>query len=168
MMKKGVYAGSFDPLTKGHMWMIKRGATLFDELVVVVGTNPEKNYTFTIEERFELLKKSTKDIKNVKLDIMKNRFLVKYAESIQANYILRGIRTENDYSFERVMRYINGDMNSEINTIFLMPPREIAEVSSSMIKGLIGPDGWQEVVKKYVTAPVYKLFLKRFGEDKFF
>jgi len=166
MMKKGVYAGSFDPLTKGHMWMIKRGASLFDELVVVVGTNPEKNYTFTIEERFELLKKSTKDIKNVKLDVMKNRFLVKYAESIQANYILRGIRTENDYSFERVMRYINGDMNSEINTIFLMPPREIAEVSSSMIKGLIGPDGWQEVVKKYVTAPVYKLFLKRFGEDK--
>ncbi|MEQ8189763.1 MAG: hypothetical protein ABRQ39_17475 [Candidatus Eremiobacterota bacterium] len=77
-------------------------------------------------------------------------FLVRYVESIGANYILRGIRSENDYSFERVMRNINGDMNSDITTLFHIPPREIAEVSSSMVKGLIGPDDWRSVVKKYV------------------
>ncbi|HPZ06577.1 MAG TPA: pantetheine-phosphate adenylyltransferase [Candidatus Eremiobacteraeota bacterium] len=165
MKKKGVYAGSFDPLTNGHMWMIREGSLLFDEFIVVIGTNPEKTYTFTPEERFNLLQKSIKGIKNVQIDFMENRFLVKYAESVEANYILRGIRSENDYFFERVMRNINGDMNNQINTIFLMPPREIAEVSSSMIKGLIGPDGWQEVIKKYVPEPVYKLFIKRFGKS---
>jgi len=162
MKKKGVYAGSFDPITNGHMWMIREGSRLFDEFVVAIGTNPEKNYTFTSKERFELIKESIKAIDNVQIDSMENRFLVKYAESIGANYILRGIRSENDYSFERVMRNINGDMNSNIATVFLIPPREIAEVSSSMVKGLIGPDGWKEIVKKYVPLPVYSLFLERF------
>jgi pantetheine-phosphate adenylyltransferase len=166
MKRKGVYAGSFDPITNGHMWMIKEGALLFDEFVVVLGLNPEKSYTFTPEERFELIQKSIKGIENVQVDFMKNSFLVKYAESIGANYILRGIRSENDYSFERVMRNINGDMNNRISTIFLIPPREIAEVSSSMVKGLIGPDGWQEVIKKYVPLPVYKLFLKKFDKSR--
>jgi phosphopantetheine adenylyltransferase len=96
---------------------------------------------------------------------MENRFLVKYAENIGANYILRGIRSEEDYSFERVMRNINGDMNSNITTVFLIPPREIAEVSSSMVKGLIGPDGWREVVNKYVPLPVYRCFLDRFDKS---
>ena len=166
MKKKGIYAGSFDPLTKGHMWMIETGAKLFDEFIVVLGTNPEKNYTFTVEERFALLEESTKNMENVRLDIMGNKFLVKYAEAVGANYILRGIRSENDYSFERVMRHINADMNSQINTVFLMPPREISEVSSSMIKGLIGPDGWQEMVKKYVPTPVYNQFLKQFAKEE--
>ena len=105
-------------------------------------------------------------MENVRLDIMGNKFLVKYAEAVGANYILRGIRSENDYSFERVMRHINADMNSQINTVFLMPPREISEVSSSMIKGLIGPDGWQEMVKKYVPTPVYNQFLKQFAKEE--
>jgi len=165
MKKKGVYAGSFDPITNGHMWMIREGSLLFDEFVVVIGTNPEKNYTFTTEERFHLIEKSIKGIDNVKIASMENRFLVRYAENIGANYILRGIRSENDYSFERVMRNINGDMNSDITTVFLIPPREIAEVSSSMVKGLIGPEDWREVVKKYVPIPVYNFFLERFDKD---
>ncbi len=164
MKKKGVYAGSFDPITNGHMWMIREGSLLFDEFIVVIGTNPDKNYTFTTEERFHLIEKSIKGIDNVKIDSMENRFLVRYAESIGANYILRGIRSENDYSFERVMRNINGDMNSDITTVFLIPPREIAEVSSSMVKGLIGPEDWREVVKKYVPLPVYNFFLERFDK----
>ncbi len=163
LKKKGVYAGSFDPLTKGHMWMIETGSRLFEEFIILVGTNPEKSYNFSLEERIYLLQESTRNIENVKIDVLKNRFVVKYAESISAGYILRGIRSEGDYSFERVMRHINADMNSKIITIFLMPPREIAEVSSSMVKGLIGPDGWQEVVEKYVPLPVYRFFIERFN-----
>jgi len=164
MKKKGVYAGSFDPVTNGHMWMIREGARLFDEFIVVLGINPEKNYTFTMEERFSLLKESTGEIENVQIDTMENRYLVSYAAHVGANYILRGIRSEGDYSFERVMRYINGDMNNKITTIFLMPPREIAEVSSSMVKSLIGPEGWQDVIKNYVPEAVYINFMKKFTE----
>lgn len=166
MIKKGVYAGSFDPITNGHMWMIKEGSKLFDEFVVVLGNNPDKHYTFSVEERLRLIEESTRDMENVKLNFMENCFLVRYAESIGANYILRGIRTENDYSFERVMKHINSDINSQIKTVFLIPPREIAEVSSSMVKGLIGPEGWQDIVEKYVPLPVYKIFLKKFSKSE--
>ncbi|HTR43891.1 MAG TPA: hypothetical protein VMH87_19950, partial [Pseudomonadales bacterium] len=77
---------------------------------------------------------------------------------IGATHILRGIRSESDYEYERTMRNINGDMDPQICSIFLMPPRDIAEVSSSMVKGLAGPKGWQKVVRKYVPSPVYRRF----------
>jgi len=70
--------------------------------------------------------------------------------------MLRGIRNESDYEYERVMRNINGDLNPVITTVFLMPPRVIAEVSSSMIKGLVGPDGWETIVKRYLPEPVFE------------
>ncbi len=75
---------------------------------------------------------------------------------MHADYILRGIRSSNDYEYERVMRHINGDMAPEITTTFLMPPRDIAELSSSMVKSLIGPDGWEQSVRRYVPAPVFE------------
>ncbi|MFN8578150.1 MAG: adenylyltransferase/cytidyltransferase family protein, partial [Candidatus Sericytochromatia bacterium] len=71
----GVYAGSFDPLTLGHMYMINEGAKLFDELIVAIGINPAKSYTFTLEDRLELLKESVKNLDNVKIQTFENRFL---------------------------------------------------------------------------------------------
>ena len=85
-----------------------------------------------------------------------NQYLINYARGIGAQFILRGIRCESDYEFERVMRNVNGDFDPHITTVFLMPPRDIAEVSSSMVKGLIGPEGWEAIVKQYVPAPVFK------------
>ena len=162
-MKRAVYAGSFDPLTRGHMWMIEEGARLFPELVVAVGTNPDKRYTFTVEERLRMLHDSLDEAEGLCIDSFENRFLVHYASDIGATHILRGIRSEHDYSYERGMRYINGDMEPDIGTVFLMPPREIAEVSSSFVKGLVGPDGWQEIVKPYLSEPVYQMMLEKFG-----
>ena len=141
-MKKAVYAGSFDPPTNGHLWMIQRGLEIFDTLVVAVGSNPSKNYTFSIPDRLSLLQESVPSCERLVFDHFDNRYLVDYAQSIGAEYILRGIRSAADYEYERVMRAINGDLKPDIQTVFLMPPREIAEVSSSMIKGLIGPVGW--------------------------
>ncbi len=158
--KSGVYAGSFDPLTVGHMWMIEQGARLFDRLTVAVGVNPDKKYTFPMEERLVMLRESTKHFRNVSVSSFSNRYLIDYAQLIGATHILRGIRTESDYEFERTMRNINGDLDASICTVFLMPPRGIAEVSSSMVKGLIGPVGWQKIVRKYVPEPVYKRLLK--------
>ena len=156
----GVYAGSFDPLTVGHLWMIQEGVNLFERLIVAVGTNPEKRYTFSLEERLSMLGESLKQYRNLSVTSFSNRYLIDYAQSVGATYILRGIRSESDYEYERTMRNINGDLDPGIVSVFLMPPRDIAEVSSSMVKGLVGPKGWQKVVRKYVPKPVYQRFLK--------
>jgi len=158
--KSGVYAGSFDPLTVGHMWMVEQGARLFDRLVVAVGVNPEKKYTFPVEDRLVMLREATKQFSNVSVASFSNRYLIHYAQLVGATHVLRGIRTESDYEFERTMRNINGDLDSGICTVFLMPPRGIAEVSSSMVKGLIGPVGWQKIIRKYVPEAVYRRLLK--------
>lgn len=151
----GVYAGSFDPLTIGHAWMIEQGAGLFDQLVVAVGVNPDKDYTFSLEDRLQMLCESTMRFRNVKVASFSNRYLIHYAQSLNATHILRGIRSAADYEFERTMRNLNSDLDDEICTVFLMPPRPIAEVSSSMVKGLIGPVGWRRIVRKYVPEAVY-------------
>ena len=153
-MKKAVYAGTFDPITNGHLWMAKEGARMFDRLVVSIGENPKKTCTFSLEERLDMLKKTLKEFRNVKVDSYSNQYLANYATSISAEYLLRGIRTEGDYQYERTMRHINSDMNSDIVTVYLMPPREIVEVSSSMVKGLIGPEGWEDAIRSYVPEYV--------------
>ncbi|MFT5498673.1 MAG: pantetheine-phosphate adenylyltransferase [Kiritimatiellia bacterium] len=155
-MRKAVYAGSFDPPTNGHVWMINEGLKLFDDLTVAIGINPGKTYTFTIEERISLLKASLPTNEHLDVADFENRFLVDYAQDVGAQYILRGIRSENDYEYERVMRNINEDINGNITTVFLMPPRNIAELSSSMVEGLVGPVGWESHVEEYVPGPVFK------------
>ncbi|HMJ65317.1 MAG TPA: pantetheine-phosphate adenylyltransferase [Candidatus Binatia bacterium] len=156
----GVYAGSFDPLTVGHLWMIEQGVSLFDRLIVAVGINPDKKYTFPLAERLAMIRESLKHYRNVSATSFSNLYLIDYAQSIGATHILRGIRSESDYEYERTMRNINGDLDPAICSVFLMPPRGIAEVSSSMVRGLVGPKGWQKVVKSYVPGPVYRRLLK--------
>lgn len=151
-----VYAGTFDPITIGHLWMIEQGAMLFDKLTVAIGINPEKRCMFSARDRLEMLKQSVERFPNVGTDSFANKFLIAYAQSIGARVVLRGIRTESDYEYERTMRNINGDLNSCITTVFLMPPRGIAEISSSMVKGLIGPEGWEAIVRKYLPEPVFE------------
>jgi pantetheine-phosphate adenylyltransferase len=162
-IKKAIYAGSFDPPTNGHLWIIEEASKLFDKLVVAIGDNPEKKYTFNLNERLDLLKELTKRFTNVEVANFSNEFLVNYASRINANYIIRGIRNSNDYEYEKTMRYINSDLNQQISTIFLMPPRNHVEVSSSMVKGLVGSEGWEEVVIKYTPNVVVK-YLKYYYE----
>jgi pantetheine-phosphate adenylyltransferase len=140
--------------------MIEQGVRLFDRLVVAIGINPGKKYTFTLEERLEMLRASTGRFRNLLVASFSNQFLINYAQSLRATHILRGIRSESDYEFERTMRNINGDLDPGICTVFLMPPRPIAEISSSMVKGLVGPSGWQNIVRRYVPVAVYKQLLK--------
>jgi pantetheine-phosphate adenylyltransferase len=164
-VKRAVYAGSFDPVTNGHLWMIREAVELFDELVVAVGVNPDKHCTFTVEERVEMLRAVTKGFNKLKVDVFGNQFLVNYAQSVEANYIVRGVRTASDYEYERTMRYINNDLHPDITTIFLMPPREYAEVSSTMVKGLVGPRGWETVIRQYVPDPVYRKLMSLYTDS---
>ena len=156
-MRIAVYAGSFDPPTNGHLWMIQKGLEMFDRLIVAIGSNSAKSYSYTVEERLEMLRASVPSSDRLEIDYFDNRYLVDYAKKKNATYILRGIRSPNDYEYERVMRHINADMAPEITTAFLMPPRDVAELSSSMIKSLTGPDGWEETVKRYVPPEVFKV-----------
>ncbi len=161
--QRAVYAGSFDPPTNGHLYMIQEGARLFDELVVSVGVNPDKATTFSLETRLDLLRQITDGMPNVSVDSFENQFLVRYAAGVNANYILRGIRTASDFDYEKTMRHVNGDMVDSVTSVFLIPPRHLAETSSSFVKGLVGPDGWREVVKGFLPAPVYEVVLKQFA-----
>lgn len=166
-MRTAVYAGSFDPPTNGHLWMIEQGMEMFDRLIVAIGNNPSKHYSFTVDERLQLLSESTEPDENLIITHFDNRYLVDYARKMNARYVLRGIRSQQDYEYERVMRHINADMAPEITTAFLMPPRDMAEVSSNMIKGLIGPEGWEETVARYVPQPVFDLIAERAATGRF-
>ena len=156
MTRLAVYAGTFDPPTVGHLWMVEAGAALFDDLVVAIGINPQKRTMFSIEQRLAMLRSATERLSNVRVETFTNQYLITYAQQIGARFILRGIRTESDYEYERTMRNINGDLDVSITTVFLMPPRGIAEVSSSMVKGLVGPAGWERIVEGYVPPAVFE------------
>lgn len=164
-MNKAIYAGSFDPITNGHVWLIKKSAAIFDKLVVAVGDNPYKNYSFSVEERIDMLKKVLSDFPNVEIGHFNGEFLVNYAKKIGAQYIVRGIRNTQDYEFEKTVRYINSDVCPDIETVFFMPPRDFAEVSSSLVKGFVGTDGWQDIVTKYVPQLVVDALIKQFMKE---
>lgn len=140
--------------------MIQEGVRLFEHLILAVGINPEKKSTFSLADRLAMLRESCRPFSNVEVASFSNLYLIDYAKSVGATHILRGIRSAGDYEFERTMRNINGDLDAKICTVFLIPPRNIAEVSSSMVKGLIGPAGWRQIVRKYVPAPVYRQLLQ--------
>jgi pantetheine-phosphate adenylyltransferase len=160
-MKKAVYAGSFDPVTRGHLWMIQEGARLFDELVVAIGISPDKRGTFSIDERLQMLRESTAQFPNVKVDSFKGKLLVNYARLAGAGYLLRGVRVIGDFDYERMLRHVNADLCSEVQTVFLIPPREIADISSSLVRSVMGTEGWQEVISRYVPDPVYNILVKK-------
>lgn len=160
-----VYAGTFDPVTIGHLWMIKTGSSIFDKLVIAVGTNPDKKCHFSLEDRIIMLQESIAGYENVTADKYPNKFLIKYAESIGAKFILRGIRSTTDYEYEKSLSYVNRQLNSEIVTVFLLPPKEIIEISSSIVRGLIGPEGWEEVVGKYISPFVLKQLMLQYNRQ---
>lgn len=149
-----VYAGSFDPPTNGHLWMIQKGASLFDQLIVAIGTNPDKKPAFSVNQRLNMLQQSVIGLDNTTFTFFDNKYLVNFAKEIGANFILRGTRSQSDFIFEQGMSNINQDIDKSITTVFLIPPRELCEVSSSMVKSLIGPQGWEKVLTRYVPQAV--------------
>ncbi len=162
-MRRAIYAGSFDPVTNGHLWMIETGSRLFDELIVAAGINSNKKYSFSLTERLDMLRACTKKYKNIKIDNFEGQFLVKYAKSLGADYILRGIRTSEDYEYERTLSHVNRDIEKDVTMIFLVPPTEISDISSSMVKSLVGSVGWEKLIKKYVPEEVSDKIIKHFS-----
>jgi pantetheine-phosphate adenylyltransferase len=167
-MSTAVYAGTFDPPTKGHEYVIrslvKSGA--FGRLYVAVGLNPDKKTAFPLETRLDMLRGMVFDIGGdpdyYRIRTFEHSFLVHYAAEIGASTIVRGIRTPEDFVYEYRMRQINRDINPNIETFFIMPPRELAETSSSMVKSLVGPKDWEKEVRRYLPNAVYGRFVKHY------
>lgn len=165
--RRTVYAGSFDPLTNGHLWMIEQGARMFNELVVAIGLNPDKKSAFSLEDRLAMIREATKHLPNVKADYFQFDLLVNYAKRIGAGHMLRGIRSVADYEYERSMRYLNERFGPGIVSAFLMPPAELADVSSSLVKGLILPRGGMRGVQSFVPRNVYVKMLEKYLYNRF-
>lgn len=135
-IRVGVYPGSFDPLTNGHLDIIKRASKIFDKLIVGVLRNSQKNSMFTMEERVQLIKKSVaaeSDIENVEV-VMFEGLLVDFVKNSGASTIVRGLRAVSDYEYELQMAMLNKHMNEEIDTIFFMTDIKNSFLSSSIIK----------------------------------
>jgi pantetheine-phosphate adenylyltransferase len=156
MPRRALYAGSFDPPTNGHLWVIEEGARLFDELIVVVGQNPQKRGNWSIDERVTLLSECCQHLPNVSVRRFDGRYLVRVAAAVEARYLLRGLRNAADFAYEQTIRNVNRDLEPSVETVFLVTPRELAEVSSSTVRAMIGFDGWQSVVAGKVPEPVLR------------
>jgi pantetheine-phosphate adenylyltransferase len=113
-----VYAGSFDPVTLGHLWIIERSAALFSRVIVAVGVNPDKRTLFTIEERLRLLSEATSHLPGVEVDSFQYQYLVRYAAGRGAMHVVRGIRSQEDFAYEHTMRHINSDMAPRLRPYF--------------------------------------------------
>ncbi len=156
-MKKAVYPGTFDPVTYGHLDVIKCGSKLFDDLIVTVGRNPFKNPIFTVEERMEMLSENTSEIQNTKVDCFEG-MLTDYMEKMQTNIILRGIRTVSDFEHEFQRALTNRVLKTDIETVFIMTSQEYSFLNSSLIKEVISLGG---DISKFVPSDVEKLLRQK-------
>jgi pantetheine-phosphate adenylyltransferase len=156
-MKRAVYPGTFDPVTYGHLDVIKRGSKIFDELIVAVGHNPFKTPIFTVEERKEMLSKNTRKIQNVRVDCFEG-MLTGYMEEMQTNIILRGIRTVSDFEYEFQRALTNRVLKTDIETVFIMTSQEYSFLNSSLIKEAVSLGG---DISKFVPSDVEKLLSQK-------
>jgi len=115
-----VYPGSFDPVTSGHLDIIKRSAQLYDRVIVLVATNSSKKPLFTVEERQKFLETSCEGLTNISFDVLQDGLLVEYAQSVGARAIVKGLRAVSDFEYEFQMALLNRKLAPEIETVFLM------------------------------------------------
>lgn len=136
---------------------------MFDELVVVLAVNPDKRGLFSLEQRQRLMAMLLADMpENVRPATVEQGFLVDFARREGAGFLLRGIRNTKDFEYEKSMARMNARMESDIRTVFLMPPGELEEISSTMVKGFIGVPGWERWVQSCVPPCVFDAIEQQF------
>ncbi len=138
--RKAIYSGTFDPITNGHLDIIKRASNIFDEVIIAVAKSELKNPMFSHEQRVEFAKAATEDIEGVTV-LGFNTLLVDLAVELKINTIIRGLRAVSDFEFELQMGYANSSINKRIETLYLMPTLENAFVSSTIVREIIRFNG---------------------------
>ena len=138
-MKRAVFPGSFDPFTLGHQDIVERGITIFDEIVIGIGHNADKNYMFSLDQRKMFIEQCFQN--NPKVKVMDYVGLtIDFCKSINANYLLRGVRNNGDFEFEKAIARTNREL-SEIETVFLLTSVQTSFISSSIVREIIRNKG---------------------------
>ncbi len=157
-MRKAIYPGSFDPVTNGHLDVIERARKLFDEVIVAVAHNDEKQPLFSLKERLDLLGETAGEIDNVRIAQFKG-LLVDFARAQKAGAVIRGLRAVSDFEFEFQMALMNRKLDAAVETIFLMPKEEYTYLSSQIVKEIarLGGD-----ISSFVPTCVAKALNRKF------
>lgn len=158
-MAKVIYPGTFDPVTNGHIDVVKRAIELFDEVIVTVAKNPSKTFLFSIEERLEMLRESLKEFEKVKVDWF-DGLVVNHAKQVGAVGIIRGLRAVSDFEYEFQMALMNRKLAEDITTILLMPHARYTYLNSTIIRNLAQFKG---NVSEFVPPIVNKKLKEKFG-----
>lgn len=138
-MKKAVFPGSFDPITNGHYDIIKRGVSLFDEVIVAIGVNADKKYMFTLEQRKKFIEEAFKDQPKVRV-ITYEGLTIDLCQKEKADFILRGLRNPADFEFEKAIAHTNRKL-SKIETVFLLTAARTSYISSSIVRDVLRNGG---------------------------
>ena len=157
---RAIYPGSFDPLTNGHLDLIERGSKIFDELIVSILRNSEKDPLFTLEERRQMLEEMVKRYENVRVETFEG-LLVDYAMQKKAKAVLRGIRAISDYEYELQMALMNRKLQPQLETVFMMPAEAYSYLSSRLVKEVVSFGG---KIDGLVPPNVGKRLLGRMGK----
>ncbi|MDT8759251.1 pantetheine-phosphate adenylyltransferase [Sphingomonas psychrotolerans] len=160
-IRTGVYPGTFDPITRGHMDIIRRGAKLVDRLVIGVTTNPSKSPMFSIEERMEMVKRETADIQGEIHVVSFDSLLMDFAEREGASMIVRGLRAVADFEYEYQMAGMNQQLNDRVETVFLMADVSLQPIASRLVKEIALYGG---AIRKFVSPAVEADVARRVSE----
>ena len=152
MMKIAIYPGSFDPITNGHLDVLKTSAGIFDRVIIAVARNPEKTGFLTVEERVKLIKESVKHIKNVEVDFF-DGLTIEYARKMGAEVLIRGLRAVSDFEYEMQLSQTNSALAADIQTVFLITKPEYNFISSSTVREILMNKG---DISKFVPKPVFE------------
>jgi len=140
MEKIAIYSGTFDPITIGHLDIIKKALNIFDKIIIAIAHNPKKNPMFSISQRVELAKIATKDLKNIEIYEFSS-LLVDFAKEKNVTHVIRGLRAVSDFEYELQMAYANNSLHNLLETIFLTPNIKNSFISSSIVRELIRYNG---------------------------
>ncbi len=160
-MRVGVYPGTFDPVTLGHMDIIQRGTRLVDKLVIGVTTNPSKSPMFSLEERLNMVRRETADLGDAVEVVAFNALLMKFAQKQDASVIVRGLRAVADFEYEYQMAGMNQQLNDQIETVFLMADVSLQPIASRLVKEIAVYGG---EIHKFVPPAVCEEVVARVAE----
>jgi pantetheine-phosphate adenylyltransferase len=160
-MKKIGFSGTLDPITNGHMWVIGEARSIADEVIVFLSQNASKEPRFSAEERRAIVLESCAERQwdNVQVVIVQSDYTARVARRHGVDYLIRGIRTTADFDYENLIQQTNVEVIGGAKTLFVMPPRDLGSVSSSFVKALEGPVGWNWTTRKFVPAPAYRAWI---------